>query len=120
MRSARVKSPPKPPAPRAAKPPAPVVAAPAPAPQAPLPPLMTIKEVAWALHVGERTVYQYLKDGLLERRKLGSQTMRIPRQSFAEVHGRAGRMSITANTPEFNWDRRLRRTAAHWICSGPT
>jgi excisionase family DNA binding protein len=55
--------------------------------QPPPPMLLRIPEVARELGVSERTIQSYLAQGLLERVKLGSRTIRISRRSLMALMG---------------------------------
>ena len=55
--------------------------------QPPPPMLMRIPEVARELGVSERSVQSYLAQGLLERVKIGTRTVRISRQSLMKLMG---------------------------------
>jgi excisionase family DNA binding protein len=48
-------------------------------------PLLRVSEVARALKVSERSIYTYVDKGLLERVKIGAQTMRITSESLKRL-----------------------------------
>jgi excisionase family DNA binding protein len=49
--------------------------------------LLRIPEVARELGVSERTIQSYLDQGLLERVRIGSRTVRVSRQSLMKLMG---------------------------------
>ena len=53
----------------------------------PPPMLLRIPEVARELGVSERTIQSYLDQGLLERVRIGSRTVRVSRQSLMKLMG---------------------------------
>jgi excisionase family DNA binding protein len=55
----------------------------------PSPTLLRIPEVARELAVSERTIADYLKQGLLERVQIGTRTVRISRASLNRLMGQA-------------------------------
>ena len=48
-------------------------------------PLLKVAEVARALRVSERTVYTYIDNGMLERVKIGGQTLHITSASLKQL-----------------------------------
>jgi hypothetical protein len=51
------------------------------------PPLLRVADAAHALRVSERSIHNYLAQGLLERVRIGTRTLRISRVSLLRLMG---------------------------------